>query len=83
MVNREKRVMVGINLFFLFLGACSSSSLRNQENFDEVSSCYLEKHPTQDYYRIYSKGQLLYDNWYDEDYAQKIMASAIKRGRCR
>lgn len=72
-------------LFFLifpwfFLGSCSSRPLRGLSG---ASSCYLKKHPSKDYYQIYSGDKLLFNNWYDEDYAQKLIKTALKRGRCR
>ena len=66
----------------IVLGSCSSSS-RDRRALGEASRCYLKKHSSRDYYQVYYKDRLLFDNWYDEDYAQKLMMQAIKRGSCR
>ncbi|MCY4644450.1 MAG: hypothetical protein OXB88_07510 [Bacteriovoracales bacterium] len=72
------------SLFFtlILLLGCSSKPLERNLASNRGLHCHLKKHPSKDYYQVYYKDRLLFDHWYDEAYAMKLMMRSAKMGKC-
>ena len=73
--------LIHISILLVFLAGCSSGSL-SRRIASSAGGCYLKKHPSRDYFQIYHRNELLYEHWYDEEYAVRLMDLALKRGQC-
>ena len=75
--------LIWITLLTSLLVNCASPSPERKLASVKDQECLLKKHPTKDYYQIYHQGKPLYDHWYEEKYAMKLLGNSIKKGRCQ
>ena len=62
--------------------SCSHQATKKKRSFASASKCVLEKHQTKPHFRL-RIGDKLYNNfWYDEAYANQILANLKKRDKC-
>ena len=73
--------LVPLMMTLLAMGCASHLTDRKIASLKKTQ-CYIKKHPTKYYYQIYHKNQLLFEHWYDEEYASQLLKRAIKKGQC-
>ena len=71
-----------LSLVALMGVSCSSFDMGSRHPAS-TGSCSLEKHPSQDHYKLIVDGSPYNNYWYDEDYAKQLMMNFAKKGKCK
>ena len=70
-----------MTMLLVLIGCASNDANRSIASVDE-SSCWLKKHKSKNYFKVFHKDKPLYEHWYDEAYANDLLSRSIKKGKC-
>jgi hypothetical protein len=75
--------LISLSLIAMLGVSCSSMEMSGNRNPASTGSCSLEKHPSQEHYRLVMGGTPYNNYWYDKNYAEQLMHNFSKKGMCK